>query len=285
LSFEHLSFLKFMPLITPFDPWHSRLCTCPAKYNLSPYTGCGHGCLYCYASSYIPRFGQPRPKKDFLWRLKKEIEKLPAGSTLTMANSSDPYTPQEKRLQLTRQTLKILAGHPVKLLLVTKSDLVLRDSGILKDLPAVVAVTVTTLNQSLAKRLEPGAPAPAKRLKALTKLSRNMSVAMRLDPVIPGLNESELETIVKAAADSGCRQVTASVYKARPDNLARLRRVFPLKRCAWEESERKDILERIKKLCADYKLGFATCREKFSGMSTCVCDGSNLLNDKCQMFK
>ena len=272
-----------MPLITPFDPWHGRLCTCPAKYNLSPYTGCGHGCLYCYASSYIPRFDQPRPKKDFIARLKKEIKKIPAGSTLTMANSSDPYTPPEKHLRLTQQALKILAGHPVRLLLVTKSDLILRDIDILKNLPVVVAITVTTLSQSLAKRLEPGAPAPAKRLKALAELSRNMPVLARLDPIIPGLNENEIEALVKAAKDSGCRQITTSVYKARPDNLARLRRAFPLKRYAWEKSERKYILERIKKLCADHQLGFATCREglpagrqDLSTMSTCVCDGSNL---------
>ena len=55
-----------MSYIQPFDPWKSPLCTCPPKYSLNPYTGCGHKCLYCYATSFIKNFYTPRPKKDFL---------------------------------------------------------------------------------------------------------------------------------------------------------------------------------------------------------------------------
>ncbi len=65
-----------MPLITPFDPWQNKLCRCPQKLSLSPYTGCAHGCLYCYAAGYIRGFSDPRPKVDFLARLKKELVKI-----------------------------------------------------------------------------------------------------------------------------------------------------------------------------------------------------------------
>lgn len=63
-------------LITEFDPWKSQLCTCPDKLTFNPYTGCDHRCLYCYASSYIPRFYECRPKKDLISRLKREAAKL-----------------------------------------------------------------------------------------------------------------------------------------------------------------------------------------------------------------
>jgi len=65
-----------MPLIAPFDPWKNTYCTCPNKFSLSPYTGCTHACLYCYASSYIINFSNPRPKKNFLERLKSQIKDI-----------------------------------------------------------------------------------------------------------------------------------------------------------------------------------------------------------------
>jgi DNA repair photolyase len=92
-----------MPLITPFDPWKNKYCTCPDKLSLSPYTGCAHNCLYCYAASYIRDFSNPRPKKDFIKRLENEIKKIPEGSIIAVANSSDPYQPMEDKLQLTRR--------------------------------------------------------------------------------------------------------------------------------------------------------------------------------------
>ena len=86
-----------MSLIIPFDPWNNKLCACPQKYSLSAYTGCGHNCRYCYASSYIRNFFLPRPKKDFLKRLEKEIEKVPAGIFITIARSEERRVGKECR--------------------------------------------------------------------------------------------------------------------------------------------------------------------------------------------
>ena len=143
-----------MSLISPFDPWKSRLCNCPPKYSLSPYTGCGHGCLYCYASSYIPNFYQPRPKKDFLKRIQKELERVPPFTYLTISNSSDPYQPLERKERLTKSLLKILFQHNLRIMIVTKSDLILENIKLIEAQQSVViAITLTTLNQNLAKNL------------------------------------------------------------------------------------------------------------------------------------
>ena len=121
-----------MDVIKPFDPWKSKLCTCPEKYSVSAYTGCGHGCLYCYASSYIRDFYHPRPKRDFIARLKKDLRKIPPGSLLTMANSSDPYLPLEEVHGLTRQSLELLSTFNVSIMLVTKSARILKDIDIIR---------------------------------------------------------------------------------------------------------------------------------------------------------
>jgi hypothetical protein len=91
-------------ILGPFDPWKSQLCTCPAKLSLNPYTGCPHGCLYCYASSYILRFAECRPKVDLLKRLARDTAKVKPGTLVALSNSSDPYPPQEKDyLRLSRR--------------------------------------------------------------------------------------------------------------------------------------------------------------------------------------
>ncbi|MDD5195253.1 MAG: radical SAM protein, partial [Candidatus Omnitrophica bacterium] len=157
-----------MSLITIFDPWKSNLCSCPDKFSLSPYTGCSHGCLYCYASSYIRNFSIVRQKKDFLKRLSSEVKKLPPSSILAIANSSDPYLAQEEQLRLTRGALLVLKNYDLKINIVTKSALIIRDIEILKSLKKIlVSFTLTTLDQTLSKKLEPRASLPKERLTAM----------------------------------------------------------------------------------------------------------------------
>jgi len=93
-----------MDVIRSFDPWKSKICTCPEKYSLNPYTGCGHGCIYCYAT-YIRNFYKPRRKKDLLKRIRKDLEKIPRGSIISISNSSDPYAPMDKKYEDTRKCL------------------------------------------------------------------------------------------------------------------------------------------------------------------------------------
>jgi DNA repair photolyase len=156
-------------LLTVFDPWKSELCTCPPKMTFNPYTGCDHGCLYCYASSYIPQFPNCRPKKNLISRLKKEATRLD-GELISISNSSDPYPQLEQKTELTRKCLRILAENSCRLQIITKSDIVIRDIDILKQVPCVVSITILTMNDRLSLKLEPGAPVSSRRLKAIETL-------------------------------------------------------------------------------------------------------------------
>jgi len=153
-------------LISPFDPWSSKLCTCPKKYSFSPYTGCSHRCVYCYITSYIPDAFHARVKKDVIRRLRKEVrrEELRA-SYISMANSSDPYTPEEKKERVTRKALKIFKEREIPVLIVTKSDLVTRDIDIISSMKASVSMSITYLNNEKMEKIEPNAPSAEKRIR------------------------------------------------------------------------------------------------------------------------
>jgi DNA repair photolyase len=285
-----------MTLLGSFDPWDNPLCTCPEKLSLNPYTGCAHGCLYCYASSYIRRFGECRPKPNLLSRLRREVRRIEPGTLVSMANSSDPYPPMEKELCLTRGCIGILKERGLKLQLVTKSNMVSRDLDLLEAMDCVVCITVTTLSEELAGRLEPGAPNPGKRLDAIMLLSKNgIPVSARLDPIIPGINESEIEDLISAVSQAGASHITASTYKARPDNWKRLKAAFPLESvalavmlekgdrlggCKYLPREVRSILiQKMKDAAKRNGVTLSTCREDFSNGAGACCDGSHLIRE------
>ncbi|MEM4853344.1 MAG: radical SAM protein [Thermofilum sp.] len=284
--------------VKPFDPWRATsLCTCPFKYTVNPYTGCAHGCLYCYASSYIKRFFEPRPKANFLRLAAEDLRKVPRGSILNISSSSDPYQPLELTHGYTRRLLELASGSYV-VEVVTKSDLVIRDVDLLARGPSVVSLTITTLDESLAARLEPRAPPPGRRLRAVEKLSENdIPVVVRVDPLIPGLNDApeSVKEVLEAVAAAGARHVVSSTYKARPESLRRLSEAFPdliprLRELYAQGGERIHgylyapaayryrTLARVREQAHRLNLTFAQCREGFPelidpGIS---CDGTHL---------
>ncbi len=206
-----------MPLISSFDPWQSGLCTCPPKLTFNPYTGCDHKCIYCYASSYIPGFSECKPKKDLLERLRSEAPKL-KGEIISLSNSSDPYPKAEQYAGLTRRCLEILAESNCRIQIITKSNLVARDDDLLKQVPSTVAFTITTDDDQLAKTLEPNAPSPSQRLSAAQDLiSQGIPVSVRIDPIIPYVNDQP-QKLIKTLAAMGVKHITSSTYKVKPDN-------------------------------------------------------------------
>ncbi|MCD6340624.1 MAG: radical SAM protein [Desulfurococcales archaeon] len=289
--------IRGLRVIREFDPWSSPLCTCPHKFTLNPYTGCGHHCIYCYARSYIRNFDNPRPKAGLIVNVLRDLSKLPKNALISMSESSDPYTPPERELVLTRRVLKLIAEAGFKLLIVTKSDLVVRDADILERYgKSAVAITITTLNDDKAKLIEPNAPPPSSRLRAVQELSRRgIPVTVRVDPIIPGINDSEeeLRELIKEVADTGAVQITTSTYKARADSLSKLIRTFPkaaelLKKLYLMEGERHSgyiympkqlrlrYLLLVKKIAESHGIAFSTCREGFRFLNTpgIYCDGS-----------
>ncbi len=193
----------------------------PFLRSINPYRGCEHGCIYCFARpthSYL----NLSPGLDFetkiffkdqaAERLEAELRK-PGYKCAPMALgvNTDAYQPAEESLRVTRQVLEVLRAfnHPVSI--ITKSARILRDLDILAPMAADglvhVMVSVTTLDGELARRMEPRASAPAKRLATIKGLAEaGVQVGVLASPMIPGLNDTELERIIEAAADAGARQ-------------------------------------------------------------------------------
>ena len=285
-----------MNVVALFDPWKGPLCTCPKKYSLSPYTGCAHACRYCYISAYIPRAFNSRIKNNFLAMLRRDLQHINPEIYIFMANSSDPYTPPEYEVKLTRQTLQLLLGAGLKVQLVTKSDLVLRDIDLIRLGNCSVSMTITTLDESISHKLEPNAPLPNKRLEAIRRLTEEgVPCSVRIDPIIPWINDYDLDKLVKAIAEAGAKHVVASTYKAKRDNFNRVVQAFPelgekLTQVYWIEGEnlgraryldrkfRSDILSYLREVVEDYGMTYATCREGLIRLHNAeTCDGSHLI--------
>ena len=284
-----------MSLITEFDPWRSKLCTCPPKLTFSPYTGCDHACVYCYASSYIPKFFNCRPKKDLIPRLRREAAKL-KGGLLSIANSSDPYPNLEAKMGLMRKCLEVLSQQDCKIQLITKSNLVVRDIDLLKKMPSMVSLTITTDDDNVAKLIEPHAPSSSERLKAVeTLIEKGIPMSVRIDPIIPFINDNT-KNLVKTLASFGVKHITGSTYKVKPDNWQRFSIALPktaekLKPLYFEKGEKigryiylpKDLrlklMKTVSAMAEKYGMKFGTCREGLSHLNTAVCDGSWLLKN------
>ena len=190
----------------------------PFDRSINPYRGCEHGCVYCFARPSHAFLGLS-PGQDFETRLfaKPDAPALLAEElrrpgyrcrVIALGTNTDPYQPIERTRRITRGVLEVLAAHNHPVGIVTTSALVVRDIDILAPMAARrlarVYISVTTLDGGLARRLEPRAPAPARRLEAVRRLAAaGIPVGVLVAPVIPALNDSEIERILAAAAEAG----------------------------------------------------------------------------------
>jgi DNA repair photolyase len=261
--------------------------------TLNPYTGCDHNCVYCYATSYTPHFAECKPKKDLLKHVENEAAKL-KGETISIANSSDPYPHSEAELGLTRKCLQILSRNNCRIQIVTKSNLVTRDTDILSQIPSTVALTITTEDENKIQLIEPQAPSPKERIKAIeTLVSKAIPVSVRIDPIIPHVNDNPA-TLIATLASMGVKHVTASTYKVKRDNWQRFTAAVPsvaekLKPLYFEKGERMGgsvllpidlrlkLMLNIRTLVVNNGMKFGVCRENLSQLNTASCDGSWLL--------
>jgi DNA repair photolyase len=188
------------------------------EQSINPYRGCEHGCIYCFARPTHCYLGHSAGL-DFETKLYAKINAAHLlerelahpryrAKVIALGTVTDPYQPIEREYRLTRSLLEVLdrASHPVGI--VTKSALVLRDIDVLarmakRDL-VKVAISVTTLNRQIARKMEPRAATPKKRLEAITALtSAGVPVAVMVAPILPALNDSEIESILSAARRAG----------------------------------------------------------------------------------
>jgi len=186
--------------------------------SVNPYRGCEHGCIYCYARPSHAYLGLS-PGLDFETKLlfKPEAATLLARelsrpgyrpAPIALGSNTDPYQPVERQLRLTRAVLEVLSDFNHPCTIVTKSALVLRDLDLLAPMAerrlVRVCLSVTTLDRRLAGVMEPRAATPARRLQAIEALARaGIPAGVLAAPMIPGLNDAELERILEAAARSG----------------------------------------------------------------------------------
>jgi len=223
--------------------------------SINPYRGCEHGCNYCYARPSHAYLGHS-PGLDFETKLyaKTNAAELLAAElsspryvpkTIALGSNTDPYQPIERQRRITRQVLEVLAEarHPVGI--VTKSALVTRDIDILAPMArqglVKVALSITTLDRRLARAMEPRASTAAKRLDAVQALSKaGIPVAVMTAPIIPGLNDHEIETILKAARDAGATEA-GYVLLRLPSELKELFR-------EWLATEYPNRADRVIKL-------------------------------------
>jgi len=187
-------------------------------FSVNPYRGCEHGCIYCYARPTHEYFGLSAGldfetkifvKADAPELLRRELSAprwTPA--TIALSGVTDPYQPVERRLELTRRCLRVLADFRNPFTLITKNHLVARDADIIAeaaaDSAAAVMLSITTLDGELQRLMEPRTSAPAQRLEALTTLAAaGVPVGVMVAPVIPGLTDHEIPAILKAAREAG----------------------------------------------------------------------------------
>ncbi|WP_440059111.1 SPL family radical SAM protein [Thermogladius sp. 4427co] len=183
-------------------------------YALNPYLGCYHGCIYCYARLYTRikevsmNWGEVVGVKiNLVEKLEKEVKYLTKG-IVGVGTITDPYQPVEAKYFLTRESLKILFRHGFKASIQTKGTLVTRDIDLLSSYSNYVDVgfTITTLDPKKASFIEPKAPPPSERVKALERVSsEKIRTWIFIGPIIPGLNDDigELVRIIEIASSTG----------------------------------------------------------------------------------
>jgi DNA repair photolyase len=208
----------------------------PFDRSINPYRGCEHGCVYCFARPSHAFLGLS-PGLDFETRLvarptapqvlAQELARRGyRPEPIAIGTNTDPYQPIEKRFRIMRGILEVLRdfGHPVTI--VTKGALVERDADILGALAVRglvrVGISVTTLDRDLARRMEPRAAAPERRLRMIRTLAdAGVPVRVMMAPVIPGLNDHEIERLLEAARDAGAA-AAAYVALRLPREVAQL---------------------------------------------------------------
>ena len=184
-------------------------------YNMNLYRGCSHGCIYCDSRSncyHIDNFDRVRGKENALYILEKELSKKRTKGVVGIGSMSDTYNPLEIKYEQTRGALKLISKYGFGVSIDTKSDLILRDLDLLKEINSknnvIIKFTITTPDDRLSKIIEPNVCVSSKRLEAIKILNDNgIFAGIMLNPVLPFItdNEEDIKTLVRLASEYGAK--------------------------------------------------------------------------------
>lgn len=230
----------------------------PFSFGINPYQGCEHGCVYCYARNTHPYWGYSAGldfervilvKKSAPELLRKKLSsKSWNGDPIMFAGNTDCYQPIEKKLEITRQLLEVFLEFKNPVALISKNKLMLRDLDILQKLHEhqllKVSVSLNTINDSLRQKLEPRASSVATRLQLIQTLSSvGIPVRVMAAPIIPGLNDAELFSLVQKVAELGAVDVTYIIVRLNGD----VKQIFE----EWLEQVYPDRKQKVMNLIAE----------------------------------
>jgi len=234
----------------------------PFDRSINPYRGCEHGCIYCFARPTHAYLGLS-PGLDFETKIlfKPEAAKLLAAElaspkyrcdVVAMGTNTDPYQPVERDLKITRSILQVLSEFNNPVGIVTKNHLITRDIDILADMAkrnlAEVFLSVTTLDKTLARDMEPRASAPHRRIEAIRALSAaGIPTGVMTAPMIPGLNDHEMEAILEASTEAGATRAGFTVLRLPLE----IKDLFD----EWLRANRPDRAERVLSLIRQLRGG------------------------------
>jgi DNA repair photolyase len=220
------------------------------KYTMNLYRGCEHQCIYCDSRSecyQIENFADILVKVNAIELLGKELQSKRLRGTVGTGSMNDPYMPIERRYNLVGRALELIAEHRFGVHVITKGDLVLRDVALLQRIAqvyAAVSFTVTTADDDLARKLEPGAASPSRRFAAMRALAdAGIYTGVTLMPVLPFIedNEDNLAAIVRQARAAGAQYILPGLGMTMRDRQRRyfydrLDRLFPGLRAKYERA-------------------------------------------------
>lgn len=215
-------------------------------FSINPYRGCEHGCIYCYARPSHEFLGFSAGldfetriivKEDAPELLSKAFQKTSwKPQVVALSGNTDPYQPVERRLGLTRGCLEVFLRHRNPVAIITKNYLVTRDADILEKMAALnlvrVTISVTTLRPELVGVMEPRTSRPERRLQAIRELSsRGIPVSVNVAPIVPGLTDEEMPSILRAASEHGATNASYIIVRlpgpVKPLFLDWIRRTYP----------------------------------------------------------
>ena len=269
----------------------------PFRYSLNPYRGCSHGCSYCYARPTHEYLGlgpgldfeskiviKPNAAELFRKWLIDGHRKKRAVEPVMISGVTDCYQSCEKQFELTRQCLDVAREFRYPVQLITKNGLIRRDLDIIEELASMnlvsVAISITTLDQSLTKIMEPRTSAPHVRLDAIGKLADvGCPTMVMVAPIIPGINEQEIPQVLKAASDAGATRAGYVALRlpltVEPVFLDWLEQHFP--------DRKEKVIQRIRTM-RDGKMNSSTFGERMTGKGVWGQQTRQLMTTFCKRY-